>query len=391
MKMNRRVFLGASALGAVAAGTARPEKSKFRACVIGDSKQGAYGHSLHLAWAGREDVEVVALADPDADGRERHAAEAQAQRSYADYREMLEKEQPDLVAIAPRWTVHHRAYLLAAAGCGAHGFMEKPLAVDLAEADDMIGAIEAKDLKWSIAFNFRASPVVHHARRMIMDEGIIGDVLELRARGKEDHRAGGEDLMVLGTHTFDLMRFFLGDPRWCSADITVDGRPAERGDIREATEPLGPVLGNGVQVMYGFAKGITGHFGSRKNADGNQGRWGLDFYGSKGVVTLRMDVAPAIYLLRDPTWAPGGKDVAWEPLPDAPQVAIKNRAIEANAPIVDDLLRAIREDRPPWVSLQDGRASLEMIQAVYAAYLNGGRIALPLVERRHPLKPEMSG
>ena len=390
MKINRRVFLGASALGVVAAGSRAQEKAsssgKLRACVIGDTKQGEYGHSLDLAWAAHSDVEVVGLADPDAEGREKHAAAAKAQRSYADYREMLDKEKPDLVSIAPRWTVHHREYLLAAVACGAHGFMEKPLAVDLAEADEMIAATDAKNLKWAIAFNFRASPIVQHARRLIMDEGLIGDILELRARGKEDPRAGGEDLLVLGTHLFDLMRFFVGNPLWCSADITVDGRAATRADIHEATEPLGPILGNSIQAAYGFANGIAGHFASKKNADGNQGRWGLDVYGSKGIVTMRMDVVPSVYLLRDPSWAPGGKDAAWEPLPGAPEVVVKDRALEANTPIVDDLLAAIREDRRPRVSIQDGRDSLEMIQAVYAAYLNGGRIPLPLAKREHPLK-----
>jgi len=390
MEMNRRVFLGASALGMTAASSVARAKTasngKLRACVIGDTKQGQYGHSLHMAWSTRDDVEVVGLADPDEEGRKKHAADAQAQRSYADYREMLDKEKPDLVSVGPRWTIHHREYLLAAAACGAHGFMEKPLAVDLTEADEMISMIDAKNLKWSIAFNFRASPVVQHARRLIMDEGLIGEVLELRGRGKEDRRAGGEDLMVLGTHTFDMMRFFLGDPQWCEARILVDGRAATREDVREATEPLGPVLGNHIEAAYGFPNGITAYFASKKNVDGNQGRWGLDIYGTKGIVSIRMNIVPYIYLLRDPTWAPGRANTDWEMLPDAPEVVIKNHATDANAPIIDDLLAAIDADRRPQVSLHDGRSSLEMILAVYAAYLNGGRIALPLVKRDHPLK-----
>ena len=105
----------------------------------------------------------------------------------------LEKEKPDLVAIGPRWTINHKDYLLACADIGAHGFMEKHICVDLEEADEMIAAVEAKNLKWSLAYNFRVTPEVQHARHMFRKEGIIGSPLEMRARGKEGkhERRGG--------------------------------------------------------------------------------------------------------------------------------------------------------------------------------------------------------
>jgi predicted dehydrogenase len=379
--------MGTSAAAVLAANTtAAGESRKLRACVIGDTRQGGYGHSLHLAWAAREDVEVVALADPDEEGRGKHAAEARARKTYADYREMIETEKPDLVSIAPRWTIHHREYLLAAAACGAHGFMEKPISVDLAEADNMVRAIEEKNLRWSIAFNFRVIPVVQHAKRLIIDQGIVGDILELRGRGKEDDRAGGEDLLVLGTHIFDLMRFLVGSPLWCAANITVEGRPATRRDVHDATEPVGAVVGDRIHAAYGFANGVVGCFASSKNRDGNGGRWGLDIYGSRGVVSIRQNENANVYLLRDPSWAPGGKNLAWQPLPEAPSSEMKQPERERYAPIINDLIAAIQENRRPAVSLQDGRDSLEMVQAAYDAYLHGGRIEMPLKERTHPLK-----
>jgi predicted dehydrogenase len=170
---------------------------------------------LHLVWGLLPNVDVVGLADPDPEGRSLRAEEAGAQRSYTDYREMLEKERPDFVSIGPRWTIHHEEYLVACAEVGAHGLLEKPIAVDLAEADRMIQAIRVNDLRWAIAFNFRASPIVEHTRRLVTEEGLIGEILEVRSRGKEDRRAGGEDLIVLGTHVFDMMIQFLGRPLWC--------------------------------------------------------------------------------------------------------------------------------------------------------------------------------
>ncbi|MBI4558324.1 MAG: Gfo/Idh/MocA family oxidoreductase [Candidatus Hydrogenedentes bacterium] len=387
--MNRRDFLASAGTLTLAAATSSAghaaEAKKYRACIIGDTKQGEYGHSLHMAFALRPDVEVVGLADPDEAGRAKHAAEAKSQRTYTDYREMLEKEKPDLVSIAPRWTIHHKEYLLAAAAVGAHGFLEKPISSDLVEADEMVRAVEAKNLKWAMAFNFRATPVIQHVRRLVVDETILGDVLEMRGRGKEDNRAGGEDLLVLGTHVFDMMRFLAGDPLWCTADITTEGRPARKEDVHEATEPLGPVVGDRIHAMYGFPRGVVGYFGTTKSKDGNGGRWGLDIYGSKGVMTIRADVTPMVSLLRDSSWAPGGKSVQWEPLPGAPDMSMKDPVAERNLPIINDLIASIIEDRRPKVSLQDGRDSLEMIQAVYDSYVQGRRVELPLKDRTHPL------
>ena len=73
---------------------------------------------------------MAGLADPDESGRMKHAEDAGAARTYADYREMLGKEKPDLVSIGPRWTVRHKEYLLACTEIGAHGYLEKPIAVD---------------------------------------------------------------------------------------------------------------------------------------------------------------------------------------------------------------------------------------------------------------------
>lgn len=388
--MNRRSFLkaaGAATLGAATiarAASAQPEK--IRACVIGDSNRGGHGHGLHLVWQRHENVELVGLADPDEAGRTKHAGEAKPRRTYADYREMLAKEQPDLVAIGPRWTTLHKEYLLAAAEVGAHGIMEKPIATDLVEADAMVAAIENKNLKWSIGFNIRGTDQYQHTKRMILDEGIIGEVLEIRGRGKEDHRAGGEDLIVLGSHVLDLMIDLLGMPEWCAADIQANGKPATVDDVREPSEPIGLIVGDRIHATFGFPNGAYGHFDTMKNEGGNGGRFGLDIYGSKGIVTMRWGALPDVYVLHDPSWAPGGKDVAWEPLPEMPAPPEPFGLEERYLNITRDLLAAVEQDRLPEVSLQDGRNVQELIHAVFAAHANGGRVQLPLASRRHPLE-----
>lgn len=411
MDMNRRVFLAGAAAATAGLGLgARAQEAKtYRACIIGDSAQGGYGHDMHLAFDLHDRIQVVGLADPDEAGRAKHGAECKAQNLYADYREMLEKEKPDLVAVGPRWTTNHKEYIEACAAIGAHGFLEKPLCVDMAEADAMVAAIEAKNLKWAVAYNFRQTETLAHVKKCVVDDLLIGTVVEARCRGKEDGRAGSEDMVVLGTHLFDLMRYLMGDVQWCQADITHNGKPAKPADVREASEPLGPVVGNRIHATFGFANGIAGHFSSMRTKEGPGGRWGIDLFGTKGAVSIRIEpfqrqpvvkptpeealnaIVPEVRWLDDSGWIPrtaadGTVISAWKPLPDAPAVSITDQKRDRHAPIVADLIASIEEDRLPATSLQDSAKAQEMIQAVFAAYVAGGRVALPLAQREHPLK-----
>lgn len=390
MQLNRRQFIAASSAVALAASAKAQSDKKYKACIIGDTKLGGYGHQIQNAFRYRDDVAIVGLADPDEKGRAHHANGLGAERSYADYREMLEKERPDLVAIGPRCTVNHRDYLLACAEVGAHGFIEKPFCDSLDAGDEMVAAVDAKNLKWSIAYNFRGMSLLQRAKKLIHEDDLIGTVLEARGRGKEDHRAGGEDLIVLGTHVLDLMRFLMdGSPMWCSADITMEGRPATPADVRKPTEPLGPIVGDRIHAMYGFPGGAVGYFDSMKNPDGNGGRFGIDIYGTRGVISVRVlkgDATIDVGWLDARNWAPVGSEVGWKPLPDSPVTEPPIPANARNRIIIDDLIAAIEEDRRPRFSVHDGLASWEMIQAVFESCVQGGRVALPLADRTHPLK-----
>ncbi len=390
MQLNRRQFIVASSVMASALTARAQSTKKYTACIIGDSKSGGYGHWIHHAFTLRDDVATVAVADPVESGRAKIAKEVGAERTYADYREMLAKERPDLVAIGPRCTVNHRDYFLACAEAGAHGFIEKPFCDDLATGDEMVAAADAKNLKWSIAYIFRALPLVRHAWKLVHEQKLIGTVLEVRGRGKEDRRAGGEDLIVLGSHVLDLMCYFMnGSPQWCTADVTVDGRAATPADVHEATEPLGPIVGDRIHAMYGFGDGVVGYLDSMKNPDGNGGRFGLVIYGSRGAISIRVlpdDLAVTAQWFDGSQWAPGRKGAGWKPLPDAPVRQVKDKYRERNKIITDDLIAAIEEDRRPIYSVQDGLMSWEMIQAVFESCVQGGRVNLPLADRSHPLK-----
>src|SRR5262245_20899578 len=143
---------------------------------------------------------------------------------------MLDKEKPHIVSVADRWLDQHKEMVIACARAGASIFLEKPFCPTLADADEMVTACEMHHVKLAIAHQTRYSPRLQRVKELIADSK-LGTILELRGRGKEDQRGGGEDLMVLGTHIMDLMRLLAGDARSCLSRILVNGKPATKSDI----------------------------------------------------------------------------------------------------------------------------------------------------------------
>lgn len=385
--ISRRAIL-ASAAGGV--GMAAPPK-KFRVAVIGHTGEGNYGHGIDLAWSSFNNVAVVAVADIDATGRAAAVERIGALRGYSDYREMLRRETPDVVGIGPRSLAEREEMVIAAADAGAHIFTEKPFARSPLEADHMVEAVQKKNLKLQVAHQMRVSPYMLRAKAMI-EAGEIGDIQEVRTRGKEDRRAGGEDLMVLGSHLFDMLRFFLGDPKWVISHVTRNGEELSLLHQTEATEPIGPVAGNQIAAMFAFGNGVHGYFASRASSQTDPLRFGMWLYGSKGVLFLPMAVYPEGGLLHlpSPSWLPDSR-VQWtrvEATLDADGKAIASRAGRqvANALLVSNLLQSIEHDRKPICNEVDGLWTIEMVHGVYQSQKSGGRVDFPLKLRSHSLE-----
>jgi predicted dehydrogenase len=382
--MNRRTFLGAAGAWAAAAPLRAPA-APHRACVSGHTGRGSYGPGLDTCFSKMDNVEVVAVADPDEKGRAAAAKRIGVTKTYASLAEMLDAEKPELCSHGPRWVEKRLEMLTICAERGASVYMEKPIALSLEEADAIVAVTEKHKTKIVVAHQARLVPQVLHLKKLV-DEGLIGQLLEIRTRGKEDARAGGEDMMVLGTHCMYQMRLFGGDPLWCTARVTQEGRDITVADKRAATEPLGPIAGDTIHATFAFPKGVQGHFASQKVPKGEGGRFSCTLYGSKGMAHFAIGAESQVSYLPEPQWIPGKS--AWQPLPGAPSndhPSGMKGTLAANRFIVEELIR-IRgtQERSP-VDFYEARATLEMILSVYAAHLAGGRAAFPLKDRKHPL------
>jgi predicted dehydrogenase len=361
--------------------------AKYRIGIIGRTGKGNYGHGLDRVWSDVLQTEVIAVADEHPGGRAAVAKKTGAKRTYADYRQMLEKEKLDIVAVAPRWIDQHRDMILAVAEHGCHIYMEKPFCRTLEEADEIVQSCEMRHLKLAIAHTNRYTPTRQVVRKLIADE-VIGDILEIRARGKEDRRGGGEDLWVLGTHILDLMRTFAGDVKTCFAQVTLKGNPITKADLYDGNEGIGPLAGDGVEAVYSFKNGITGFFASHRGRMGRPSRFGIQIFGSKGILEMTSGFLKTAYLLKDPSWSPGRSGAKWIPVSTngiGKSEKTAGNSNRGNLAAVEDLIEAIEKDRQPISNVYDARASTEMIVSVFESQRLGGPVSFPLKNRKNPL------
>ena len=363
----------------------------YRAAVIGATQRGNYGHGHDTVFKDLDRVEYVAIADANPEGLKKTGAKAGITNLYADYREMLAKEKPDLVAIGPRWVDQRVDMVEAACDAGCHIYIEKPLAGSLADADRVLDACKRAGVKMAVAHQNRSFPP---AREILarLRAGEFGKLVRMRARGKEDRRGGGEDLIVLGTHMLDLMTMFAGPVRWISAYVGVGDRPATVADARRPSEPVGPVAGDSLTATYGFDNGVLGFFDSRANvARSGRSPFSIVLECEQASIAIRRGEV-AIY--PSSCVVPENPEFSWEKLwvedwhytPEHKLRPTGDMLHRGNRILVADLIDAIEQNRKPASSGADARLALEMIQGVYASHLAGGaRLPIPLQQREHPL------
>lgn len=390
--MNRRHILASLPAVFAASSFAAGADSKLRVAVIGHTGRGNYGHGLDTMWLKIPAVEIVAVADADDKGLKGELKKLAVSKGFADYRAMLSEVKPDIVAIGPRHIDQHRDMLLGAIQAGARGiYIEKPFCRSLAEADEIIAAAEKAGTKIAIAHRNRYHPVLPVIAKLIQD-GVIGRVLEMRGRGKEDTRGGSLDLWVLGTHLFNLGTYFGGAPLACSAEVLQDGKPITKADVKEGDEGIGALAGNEVHARFDLANGIPMFFDSVQSAGTKEAGFGLQIIGTKGIIDFRIDKEPVAHICLGSPFNPAVKEPRqWQPITtggvNKPEpIANLGAQVASHETAGLDLIAAIRDNRAPLIDAKQGRETIEMVSAIFESHrLNGQRVTFPLKTRVNPL------
>jgi predicted dehydrogenase len=396
--LDRRTFLvGASASFAMAGLTsvAKPadaDGKTLTVAAIGHTGRGNFGHGLDTVWLHNLDTRMVAAADPDERGLAAELKKLQIDRGFADYRKMLAEVRPDIVAVCPRHADQHRDMVVACAEAGVKGvYIEKPFCRTPAEADQIKAACDKHNVKLAVAHRNRYHPTLQVIDKLIADGG-IGNLLEIRGRGKGDRRGGAEDLWVLGTHVLNLMTYFGGAPTSCSGVMLQDGRRINRHDVNDGAEGLGPMGGNELHVRYEMSRGVVGYFDSIANDGTKSAGFGLQLVGSVGIVTIHCDKHPLAWLCPGNPFQPTTEPRPWIPISTAgvgqpePRDDLSEMVSHHGAP-AHDLVMSIREDRQPICNLAEGALTVEMVCAVFESHRLGSQaVPFPLKERENSLK-----
>ena len=296
-----------------------------------------------------DEVEVVAGADPFPEQREAFGRRWDIDRLYADYREMVEQENLDIVSVAtsakPRPEI---VQALAESGVRAI-YAEKPLAITLAEADAMVAACAARGVVLAVGCTRRWDAWWAMARSLIAD-GQIGKLLQINAHGDAA-------ISHNGSHLIDLIRYLAGDEQisWVFGEAESDEAAQSNDDLR-------------MNGYLAFAGGARAYIRTWPSGAAN---WTVDIIGETG--TLRA--------------TGNGSDIEWlqpvtggvltrRPIP-RPQ-RIESPGVRA----VRDLVVGIETGKKPECAGEDGVAALETAIALRESHRRGGcRVDLPIVDR----------
>ena len=361
----------------------------LRVAVIGSSSSGGWGHNIDELFIKTPGLRIVAVADDTQGGLSeaitRHRLSETRNTAFLNWEKMIAEIKPDIVAICSRNIEQHANMAIASTEAGVRGiFVEKPFVRSVSEADAVVSACENSNTKLNLALVNRYCPTIAVVCEFIAD-GKLGRLIEIRARGKEDVRGGGEDLWVLGPHVLDLMVYFGGAPQWCSATVTQEGKPIALNNFVAGPEGLPKIAGDSITASFGLANGLTGFFASTREAGLKQPNFGITLLGTKGEIHIRPDYIPQAYFRAAPAWRMN-RTYPWIPIgneglsPELTDRGINRSEVRASwgRLAVADLVDAIQSDREPETGMFTGLTLTEMNEAIYASSLTGKRLHWPL-------------
>jgi predicted dehydrogenase len=328
---------------------------------------------LHLeAIAELGDVELVGIASLD----ERDAAaraEPYGCPAFGDHRALLALA-PDVVVVCTPHPSHPSLSIEALSG-GAHVLVEKPLAVEVRDADAMIAAADRAGRLLGVCFQQRFRGVIAAARELVtagrLGELVRASIVDPLYRPNAYYRSagwrgtwqgeGGGVLMNQAPHTLDLLCHLAGAP------VRVRGASRRRSQPMQAEDTA--------TALLDYANGAVGTIAVSTTEPGVQR---IELVGDRGRVEI---VGEAILFERfEPPLS--------EHLPSAPgmfdQPALAREDVTLppgrgdHRDVHADFAAAIRAGRPPRISGRDALCSLELANAIVLSTHTGGAVPLPV-------------
>ncbi|RKN80474.1 Gfo/Idh/MocA family protein [Paenibacillus ginsengarvi] len=314
------------------------------------------------------------------------------EEAVTDWRELVVRSDIDLVDInAP--SDAHKEIAIAAAKAGKHLFCEKPLALTLADAKEMLAAAEAAGVKHMVGFNYRFAPAVQLAKKLI-DDGRLGRIYHFRAAFLQDwildpdfplvwrldrNVAGSGAHGDLGAHLIDMGRFLVGEMTEVvgMSETFIKERPlpssmtglSAKGSANKVKGPV--TVDDATLFMARFGCGALGSFEATRFAGGHRCTNSFEINGSLGSVKFdfeRMNELQVYFTGDDPDVQGFRRVLATDPAhayseawwPPGHTIGYEHTFIHETL----ELLEALQENRQPVPNFHDGVLCQAVLEAV---------------------------
>ncbi len=293
--------------------------------------------------------------------------------AYTDIKLMVKEAKVDAVIIT---TPHplHKEHTIAALRAGAHVLVEKPMALTVGDCDAMIETAKVEKKLLSVISQRRWFPASMRIHKAIEDGKLgtpmLGQVTMLGWRDEEYYKSdpwrgswsleGGGVLINQAPHQLDLLHWFLGPVKEVYAQWDNINHP-----YIEA-EDLGLALVKFTNGSYGLIEGTTNIYPQNLEET-------LYLFGEKGTVKAG---GQSVNIIEEWRFA--------DMLDDAEEVKATYHENPPNVygfghtPLFADVIEAIRTDRQPKVTAEDGKRALELVLAIYKSAAEGRPVKLPL-------------
>ena len=352
----------------------------YRVAILGCRGRGgdaAGGYTAHPR------TEVVGLCDLVAERRNELGDKLGVDARYEDFDVMIRETGPDIVAI-PTGTEFHHDLAMRVLEHGVNIDIEKPLCVDLIEADEVLAKARERGVRVAVHHQGRTGAVMR-AITEALQAGRIGDVQHIHAYGKGYY--GGLGLMNIGTHMINMMLKVAGRCRTVSANAITGGRPITPDDVLHSPLGMGIIAGERLSAILEFETGVTAtllhHRYPQKVAPmieicGSEGRLMI------GDLLYRKNGRNALYLPAR-YYSPG--DQEWQSLdpvlPDGFDLDVSGDVEEYW--YVDEYVSALDEGRDHECSGTVGLHVVEIMMGLFESAAYGRRVDLPQQDRSQPL------
>lgn len=296
-------------------------------------------------------------------------------KHYTDYKDMLNRERPELVAVCTE-SGKHAAIAIDCIEHGCNCIIEKPIALSIKDADAIISAAIKHHVKVSACHQNRFNKSVQIIREAI-DMNRFGKLFYGtahvrwcrnheyydRASWRGTWKQDGGALMNQCIHNIDLLRWMMGD----EIEEVIGMTDRLNHDYIEA-EDMGIALIKFKNGSYGIVEGTTDIY--PKNLEET-----LYIFGEKGTVKAG---GQSVNIIEEWNFAD---------LLDNPE-EVKSKFHEnppnvygfGHTPLYADVINAIEHDRQPYVTAMDGKRALELVLAIYKSSKEGCSVKFPLTE-----------